>query len=165
MSPPDEPENPGVTRRPTRIEIRDLQVLGVHGVLPEERQRAQPFSVDVDAWVDVPVGGEHDRIDGTVDYGELVERAAGVVASSSFQLIETLADAVASSLLGSDRRITKVVVTVRKLRPPLPHLVGSVGVRVARRRDPDPAGDPAGDSAGGPGDDSGADFPAGDSPG
>jgi dihydroneopterin aldolase len=134
-----------VTRRPTRIEVRDLLVMGVHGVLPEERQRAQPFSVDIDACVDVPVGSGHDAIEGTVDYGELVERAAGVVTSSSFQLIETLADAVASSLLASDRRLAEVAVTVRKVRPPLPHLVGSVGVRVARRRGDDPA---SGDSSG-----------------
>ncbi|MHB8220986.1 MAG: dihydroneopterin aldolase [Acidimicrobiales bacterium] len=127
--------------RSPRIEVRDLRVLGVHGVLPEERQRAQPFSVDIDAWVDLPAGVGSDVIGDTVDYGELVERAASVVASSSFQLIETLAGAVASSLLGTDRRVVAVAVTVRKLRPPLPHHVGSVGVRVVRRRDPDRGAD------------------------
>ncbi len=39
-----------------RIEIRDLQVLGVHGVLAEERDRAQPFSLDIVAEVDTERG-------------------------------------------------------------------------------------------------------------
>ena len=34
-----------------RIEIRDLRVTGVHGVLPEEQARAQPFAVDVVCYV------------------------------------------------------------------------------------------------------------------
>jgi len=143
-----------------RIEIRDLQVLGVHGVLPEERQRAQPFSLDIDVWVDRAdaigadvIGADAigadvigaDAIGDTVDYGVLVERAAKMVSSSSFQLVETLAGAVASSLLDVDRRVVAVAVTVRKLRPPLPHHVGSVGVRVVRRRDVDTPAEPGAD--------------------
>jgi len=145
----------GMRRWSPRIEIRDLQVLGVHGVLPEERQRAQPFSLDIDVWVDRAdaigddaIGDDSigdDSIGDTVDYGELVERAAEMVSSSSFQLVETLAGAVASSLLDVDRRVVAVAVTVRKLRPPLPHHVGSVGVRVVRRRDVDTPAEPGAD--------------------
>ncbi len=125
-----------------RIEIRDLHLLGVHGVLPEERERAQPFALDLDAWLDAAPAGASDALADTVDYGDLVEVAAGVVAGRRFQLLEALAGAVAGAVLDRDRRLAVVAVTVRKLRPPLPHHVGSVGVRVVRRRDP-AGGDPA----------------------
>ena len=52
-----------------RVEIGDLRVLGVHGVLPEERERAQPFSVDIVAWVDTEAAQQSDDLADTVDYG------------------------------------------------------------------------------------------------
>ena len=36
-----------------RIELRGLRVLGVHGALPEEQERAQPFEVDLDVEADL----------------------------------------------------------------------------------------------------------------
>lgn len=118
-----------------RIEIRGLRVTGVHGVLPEERQRAQPFALDVDAWIDGIAAGRSDALADTVDYGALVEVAAAVVTGGSFALLETLADAVARAVLSHDGRVAMVAVTVHKLRPPVPRDVASVGVRVERRRE------------------------------
>ncbi len=57
-----------------RIEIRDLRVMGVHGVLPEERERAQPFSLDIVAWVDMAAAQRSDELADTVDYGALARR-------------------------------------------------------------------------------------------
>ena len=117
-----------------RIEIRDLRVTGVHGVLPEERTRAQPFSVDLVAWVDLEAAQHSDELADTVDYGALAQTAADVVAGRSYQLLEALAGRLATALLIVDPRIEAVEVTVRKLHPPLPLDVGSTGVRVRRSR-------------------------------
>ena len=92
---------------------------GVHGVLPEERDRAQPFSVDVVAWVDMEAAQQSDELADTVDYGALARTAADVVGGRSYQLLEALAGRLASALLIVDARIEAVEVTVRKLRPPL----------------------------------------------
>ena len=62
-----------------RIEIRDLRVTGVHGVLPEERERAQPFSLDIVAWLDMEAAQQSDDLADTVDYGALAQTAADVV--------------------------------------------------------------------------------------
>lgn len=117
-----------------RIEVRDLRVMGVHGVLPEERERAQPFALDLDVALDLRRAGATDALEDTADYGALCTRAVDVVASSSFLLLEALADAVARALLEEDERVTAVQVTVRKLRPPIAAQLGSVGVRVVRER-------------------------------
>jgi dihydroneopterin aldolase len=117
-----------------RIEVRDLRVTGVHGVLPEERDRAQPFSVDLVVWVDLEAAQQSDELADTVDYGALARTAADVVGGRSYQLLEALAGRLASALLIVDARIEAVEVTVRKLRPPLPLDVGSTGVRVRRNR-------------------------------
>jgi dihydroneopterin aldolase len=117
-----------------RIEILDLRVLGVHGVLPEERERAQPFSVDVVAWVDMAAAQRSDDLAHTVDYGALAALAAEVVGGRSYQLLEALAGRLADALLWTDSRLLTVEVTVRKLRPPLALDVASTGVRVVRSR-------------------------------
>jgi 7,8-dihydroneopterin aldolase/epimerase/oxygenase len=117
-----------------RIEIRDLRVTGIHGVLPEERERAQPFSVDIVAWVDMEAAQQSDDLADTVDYGVLTQTAADVVGGRSYQLLEALTGRLASALLILDPRLEAVEVTVRKLRPPLALDVGSTGVRVRRAR-------------------------------
>ena len=117
-----------------RIEIRDLRVVGVHGVLPEERERAQPFSVDIVAWVDMAAAQRSDDLADTVDYGALAQTAADVVGQRSFQLLEALAGRLAEALLIVDSRLEAVEVTVRKLRPPLALDVASTGVQVLRSR-------------------------------
>jgi dihydroneopterin aldolase len=117
-----------------RIEILDLRVVGVHGVLDEERERPQPFSVDIVAWVDMAAAQRSDDLVDTVDYGALAQAAAEVVGGRSYRLLEALAGRLASALLILDPRLEAVEVTVRKLRPPLPLDVGSTGVRVRRSR-------------------------------
>jgi dihydroneopterin aldolase len=117
-----------------RIEIRDLRVVGVHGVLPEERERAQPFSLDIVAWVDMVAAQQSDALPDTVDYGALAQVAADVVSQRSYRLLEALAGRLAEALLISDARLTAVELTVRKLRPPLALDVASTGVRVLRTR-------------------------------
>ncbi len=117
-----------------RIELRGLRVVGTHGVLPEERERAQPFEVDLDLTVDLTLAAVTDRLSDTVDYGAVIETAAAVVAGRSFELIEALAGAVAERVLALDLRITAVTVHLRKLRPPVPSDLVTVGVRITRRQ-------------------------------
>ncbi len=124
--------------RGDRIEIRGLRVVATHGALAEERERAQPFELDIDLVVDTAAAGRSDRLEDTVDYGAATQRATEVVRSTSFRLLEALADAVATALLDLDERVAAAAVSLRKLHPPIPEDVGSVGVRVARRR-PDAA--------------------------
>jgi len=67
-----------------RMEIRDLRVVGRHGVLPEEQERAQPFSLDIVAWVDMAPAQRSDDLTDTVDYGALAQMATDVVAQGSY---------------------------------------------------------------------------------
>ncbi len=118
-----------------RIELRGIRVVGTHGVLPEERTRAQPFEIDLDLAVDLTPAGASDRLSDTVDYGAVAGVVTATVAGPrSYGLLEGLAGQVARAVLAVDSRISGVTVTLRKLRPPLPMDIASVGVRVARDR-------------------------------
>jgi dihydroneopterin aldolase len=115
------------------IEVRGLQVAGICGVLPEERERPQPLEVDLDLVVDLAAAGRSDDLADTIDYGAITTRVHEVVSTTSFQLLERLAEEVAAACLG-DARVGEVRVAVRKLRPPVPELVRTTGVRITRRR-------------------------------
>jgi len=119
--------------RPDRIEIRALRVVGTHGLLTEEQNRAQPFEIDLDISADLTVAGRTDAIEHTVDYGDVVERASAVVTGRRYHLLEALAEGIAEAVL-ADHRVTSVSVALRKLRPPLAADLGSVGVRITRSR-------------------------------
>ena len=116
-----------------RIELRGLRVLGVHGVLPEEQVRAQPFEVDLDVDADLAAAGKSDALDDTLDYGSVAEVVARIVGEERFALIERLAQRIAESVL-DDPRARAVTVTVRKLRPPVAVDLASAGVRITRSR-------------------------------
>jgi dihydroneopterin aldolase len=118
-----------------RIELRGLRVLAVCGALPEERERAQPFAVDLDVSVDLAPAGRSDQLADTVDYGALARAVARVAAEDRFTLMERLAERIAEEV-GADARVESVTVAVHKLRPPVPVDLASAGVRVTRRRAP-----------------------------
>ena len=120
------------TPAPDRIELRGLQVVGICGALPEERDRAQPLEVDLDAEVDLRPSGESDDLAHTVDYGALCDVVATIVAGGRPQLLEHLAAGIAEAVLAADERIASVTVAVRKLRPPVPHALATSGVRITR---------------------------------
>lgn len=119
---------------PDRIELRGLRVLGVHGVLPEEQVKPQPFELDLDLEVDLAPAGRSDALDDTVDYAGVVERAGAVISGpATYRLLEALAEAVAATAL-EDGRVASVTVGLRKLEPPLEADIATVGVRITRRR-------------------------------
>jgi dihydroneopterin aldolase len=114
-----------------RILIPGLRELGVHGVLPEEQVRPQPFEVSVELHVDLAKAGASDDLADTVDYGAVCDAVSRVVASESYRLLERLATRIAEVCM-IDPRVEGVVVEVRKLHPPVHAQVAYVAVRIQR---------------------------------
>ena len=117
-----------------RIELSGLRVTAVVGVLPEERDRAQPLEVDLGVEVDLSAAGVSDDLSDTVDYAAVCDTVVGTVDMSQPELLERLAAQVAEAVLDLDSRIEAVEVAIRKLRPPIPHDLATSGVRLVRRR-------------------------------
>lgn len=116
------------------IELRGLRLAGVVGVLPHEQAQAQPLELDLDINLDLAIAGSSDDLGDTVDYGALCAATEQVVSTTSYALLEALAERVAATLLTADRRIAAVTVSVRKLRPPVAQQLTTSGVRITRER-------------------------------
>ena len=104
----------------------------MHGVLPEERTTAAALRRRPRARASTsPTAGASDELDDTVDYATVIDAVVAVVRDESYQLLERLATRIAE-VCRADDRVTGVVVTVRKLEPPVPHDLDHVGVRIER---------------------------------
>jgi dihydroneopterin aldolase/2-amino-4-hydroxy-6-hydroxymethyldihydropteridine diphosphokinase len=114
------------------IVISGLRELGVHGVLPEEQARPQPFEVDVALQVDLAAAGESDALEDTVDYAAVSEAIGRVVSSERYHLLERLATRIAE-VCCADPRVVGVSVTVRKPKAPVRAMIDHVAVRIDRR--------------------------------
>ena len=114
-----------------RVMLTGLRVRGHHGVLPAERRDGQDFVVDAVLHVDLRRAGASDALADTVDYGALAEHLAAVVSGEPVDLIEALAERLATACL-SDRRVVRVEVTVHKPQAPLAITFADVCVTVVR---------------------------------
>ena len=114
-----------------RITLKGLRCNGFHGVLPEERRDGQVFVVDVVLDLDLAPAAATDDVADTVHYGELAERLAAVVAGEPVDLLETLADRLATVCL-SDDRVQRAEVTVHKPSAPIPLSFDDVSVTLVR---------------------------------
>ena len=126
---------------PDRLTLRGMRFMARHGMLPAEKDRPQPFEVDVVLHADLAAASESDDIGRTVDYAALHDLVRAVVQGPSHDLIEAVAGDVARAVLAAtDPRIVDAVeVRVRKPEAPLSGEVDTVEAALVRRR-LDPAG-------------------------
>jgi 7,8-dihydroneopterin aldolase/epimerase/oxygenase len=117
------------------IEVRGLRLDVVVGVLPDERTRTQPLSVDLDLERPLEEALRTDDLTATTDYAAVIALVVRVATDGRFSLLEALAGAIAHAALDADAGVTAVAVVVRKLAPPIDHEVDTVGVRVRLTRD------------------------------
>ena len=94
----------------SRLFLTGITCSGRHGANPGEKDEPQDFVVDLD--VEVETGG--DELAKTADYRTVIETARSTVEDESFDLLETLANAVANAVLALDG-VRKVAAIVHKL--------------------------------------------------
>ncbi|WP_084039228.1 2-amino-4-hydroxy-6-hydroxymethyldihydropteridine diphosphokinase [Demequina sp. NBRC 110053] len=101
-----------------QIAVEGIRVAGFHGVNPNEREGGQLFYADVVAHLSTRAAGDGDDLSKTVNYSDLADRAAEILAGSPFQLIEAVAAHIARGVLEFDG-VQCVDVTVHKPQAPL----------------------------------------------
>jgi dihydroneopterin aldolase len=81
------------------VYIRGLRVDTVIGVHPWERKVRQVLEFDLELASDTALAARSDAIADALDYHAVAERVRALAAASSCQLVETLAETVASALM------------------------------------------------------------------
>ena len=109
------------------IALKGLGALANHGVYDFERDRNQRFSADIVMWVET--AGAADDIAATVSYADIADEAMAVLTGTAVDLIETLAETIASRVM-SHEGVVGTEVTVHKPDAPIDHPFADVSVTV-----------------------------------
>ncbi len=92
-----------------RLFLSGIRASGHHGARAGEKEEPQELIVDLD----LDVEATRDTIEATADYRGIADLVRGVIEQRSFDLIETMADAIAREILGLPH-ITRVTAVVHK---------------------------------------------------
>ena len=101
-----------------RLFLSGIRASGRHGARPGEKDEPQDLVVELD--VEVNVGDDH--IEGTADPRGITETVRSIIEERSFDLIESMAAAIADEILALDR-VVRVTAVVHK-----PNAAGRLGI-------------------------------------
>lgn len=114
-----------------RITLRNMVFYAHHGVFEAEKEMGQRFEVDVSLDLDLAAAGRSDDLAQSVNYADVYTQVKRVVSERRFNLIEGLAEAIASQLLAA-YGVELVTVRVRKPHAPIGGVLDTVEVEVSR---------------------------------
>ena len=106
---------------------------GRHGYYDHELLSPQPFEVDVELRLNLQPAGVDDDLDKSVDYALVYNAVRQIVESTSFRLLEALAEAISHELL-TDFDVTEVGIRLRKPDVELGGPLDYAGIEIWRRR-------------------------------
>ena len=116
-----------------QIIIKELELYSNHGVYKEEKVLGQKFLVSAVLYTDTKRAGKSDKIEYSVNYGEVCHRIREIMEGNTFDLIERVAETIAERLLIEFDLIRKTEVEVKKPWAPIGLPIQSVSVRIERQ--------------------------------
>ncbi|TXG58109.1 hypothetical protein EZV62_015938 [Acer yangbiense] len=123
--------------RGDKLILRGLKFHGFHGVNPEERKLGQKFLIDIDAWMDLRLAGKTDNISDTVSYTDIYRISKEILEGQPQNLLESVAQLIASATLAKFPQISAVRVKVGKPHVAVHGALDYLGVEIFRNRSTD----------------------------
>lgn len=114
-----------------KIFIKDLEIDAIIGIYDVERTTKQKVVFDLEMWWDVAQAAKSENIEDALNYKTLSDQIKDFVGNSEFQLIETLAEAVAAIVI-DQYAVETVKLTLHK--PNALDGITDVGVEILRHR-------------------------------
>lgn len=112
-----------------QILIKDLSIMGIIGINPDERVNKQEILVNAVLWADTRTAAETDDIQDAVNYRTLTKRMIAHIEQGDPMLVERLVQELADICL-EDERVKRVDMTVEK--PGALRHSRSVGINITR---------------------------------
>ena len=116
-----------------KIHIKDLEIIGFHGAIPEEKVLGQKFVLSFELDVDLRQAGKNDDLTKTVHYGELAQKVEVEFTTTSYDLIEKAAEEICEFVLLNYPLVKKVKLLLKKPWAPTRKHVEYVAVEIERK--------------------------------
>ena len=113
----------------TKIRLNNIQLYGYHGVGDYEKKNGQQFEIDIEVYTDLTAAINTDNIDSTTNYTALYDIVVNVFTSHRYNLIESLANQIASTLT-DNFCLSGCRVIIRKPDAPINGILDTVEVEI-----------------------------------
>ena len=117
-----------------KIILKNVRCYSFHGCLKEEGLIGSEYLVNLKVNASLKKSAVSDRLSETVDYVLLNQIIKHEMAKPS-KLLETVANRINKSVFKKDLRITKSIVTITKVCPPINGDVEGVSVKLKQKKD------------------------------
>ncbi|WP_300276099.1 dihydroneopterin aldolase [Peptacetobacter sp.] len=115
-----------------KIILSDMAFYGYHGVLNEENVLGQKFFIDIEIETDTKEAGISDDFTKAINYAEVYEITRKITEEERFNLIEALAEKIASEILKKFKKIYSIKIRIRKKEAPVKGIFDYMGVEIRR---------------------------------
>jgi len=117
---------------PDTIFLSDMRIETTVGIWDWERKIKQTVSIDLEMGADIRRAAASDSIEDTLNYKSVAKRVQQFVGESGFQLVETMAEKIAETVL-AEFDVPWIRVSVNK--PGAIRGAKGVGIKIFRRKE------------------------------
>lgn len=114
-----------------KVIIKNILLRGIIGVNDWERKERQDIIINITLYTDTRAVARTDSLEGGINYRSVCKRVGKLVESTSFYLVETLAEEIAKLCL---REFPADAITVSVEKPNAVRFSVSVGVEITRSK-------------------------------
>ena len=111
----------------TYLKIKDIKLWAKVGVLNEERELGQLFSLDIFLWADFENCTQNDDIKSTVDYSKLIEILKNHSKKICCFTIEKYSNEILK-IIDDEFKISRIKIILTKCKPPIIGFDGNVSI-------------------------------------
>ena len=117
-----------------KIILKNVRCYSFHGCLKEESVIGSDYLVNLKVWASLKKSAHSDKLIDTVDY-VLLNHIIKTEMSKPSKLLETVAQRINNEILRKEPRVTKSIVSITKVCPPINGDVEGVSVKLKQKRD------------------------------
>ena len=117
-----------------KIILKNVRCYSFHGCLKEESVIGSDYLVNLKVWASLKKSAQSDELIDTVDY-VLLNHIIKTEMTKPSKLLETVAKRINNEIFKKEPRVTKSIVSITKLCPPINGDVEGVSIKLKQKRD------------------------------
>jgi dihydroneopterin aldolase len=115
------------------IKVENIRVFAFHGCLKEETKIGSDYRVDLEVKANLKTASNSDKLIDTIDY-VLLNKIVKEEMSIPSKLLETVGKRILNRVFLESNLVTKVVISISKINPPVGGDVEMVTIKLAEKR-------------------------------
>ena len=115
------------------IKVENIRVFAFHGCLKEETKIGSDYRVDLEVKANLKTASNSDKLIDTIDY-VLLNKIVKEEMSIRSKLLETVGKRILNRVFLESNLVTKVVISISKINPPVGGDVEMVTIKLAEKR-------------------------------